>query len=348
MKHLVSVAILLLGILSVTPVYAVEKPVVYLTFDDGPSSDASTLLFLDLLDKYNAKATFFVAGYRVDDDPTMTLEMLNRGHALGNHTQNHPDLRNLSDSQIIDELQKVQLSVQKLTGLELTCYRPPYRGTNDRVRNQAASIGLTEWLWTVDTSDYRKNKEIISEELAKIKHQDVVLMHDGPDSREITYAALEEWMLINGNNYRFLPLPGCGGSVADIPFDFEQPSEWYQFDINRFTYVAEDFGVEVPYNIKESILHGNTLKDSIITQTKVDSSNLEMFIKEFYENKYLREATNSEIQFWSVALPSMSMEDFLLHHSVAPEMHIRYPQINGCSGIGNEAYLCLYNQQPTL
>ena len=69
-----------------------NKPVVYLTFDDGPSADDVTDRILAVLDRHDAKATFFVTGGRVHANPEKVIRILAAGHGLGNHTHSHGNL----------------------------------------------------------------------------------------------------------------------------------------------------------------------------------------------------------------------------------------------------------------
>src|SRR5262249_23719318 len=96
-----------------------------LTFDDGPNP-ATTPALLDLLDRYDARATFFLIGRYVRACPDLAAEIARRGHLLGNHTDTHPNLLWLSTSQIFDEFARCALSILRATGQRPTLMRPPY------------------------------------------------------------------------------------------------------------------------------------------------------------------------------------------------------------------------------
>src|SRR5882757_5327892 len=85
-----------------------------LTFDDGPNP-AVTPRLLDLLDRYDARATFFVIGRHVRACPGLTAELVRRGHSLGNHTDTHPNLLWLSKAQVLDELRRCAGSILQAT-----------------------------------------------------------------------------------------------------------------------------------------------------------------------------------------------------------------------------------------
>ena len=129
-------------------------PIVYLTFDDGPSFDDVTASLLDVLAAYDVKATFFPIGNWLPRDPVTSQRLADEGHAIGNHSTTHPRLNLLTREEVISELQGGQNLINAYTGVTPTCYRPPYGATSDEVRDAAASLGLIEWMWTLSTNDF--------------------------------------------------------------------------------------------------------------------------------------------------------------------------------------------------
>src|ERR1700746_404433 len=99
-------------------------PLLALTFDDGPNP-AITPALLDLLDKYNAKATFFMIGRFVLERPGLPREVAARGPLYGNHTQTHPNLFWLGPHAIRSELQQCQSALQDVTAGAAKMFRPP-------------------------------------------------------------------------------------------------------------------------------------------------------------------------------------------------------------------------------
>src|SRR5699024_10558867 len=155
---------------------APDKKRVALTFDDGPHP-TNTLEILQLLEDYQAKATFFVLGNRVDFYPDLTKEIAARGHELGNHTWNHKDLTALSEEEINQEIQLVNDRIEKITGQPPRLYRPPYGAKNDLVQEV---VGLTEVLWTIDTEDWKSHDpdKILSVVKENVTDGSIILMHD--------------------------------------------------------------------------------------------------------------------------------------------------------------------------
>jgi len=196
-----------------TPVIAdTTKPIIYLTFDDGPSSDGVTDAFLELLERHNARATFFVTGARVQLNPEKIVRIIDGGHAIGNHTTNHTLLTNLPDHQVINEFNTTTDRVIDAGGSYLSCFRAPFGATNIRVKQIASQLGMTSIGWDIDTRDWdsRAGIDEILLQLDDVYGHSVVLMHDGPGSRWKTLEALTIWMDDMAQSFEFRALPQCG------------------------------------------------------------------------------------------------------------------------------------------
>lgn len=154
----------------------VEKKKVALTFDDGPHPTV-TMQILDILEKYNAKATFFMLGKQVENNPAITLEVLNRGHELGNHSYSHPQLTKLSASAVTWELDHTSQAIYDVTGEYPTVFRPPYGATNASVESLT---NLPAILWSVDTYDWKHRNPYLLFQTVKANVHDgaIILMHD--------------------------------------------------------------------------------------------------------------------------------------------------------------------------
>jgi len=169
-----------------------ERGQVALTFDDGPS--AYTQAVLDVLADKGVHATFFVIGDYVNASTAPLLEAMSAaGHSVQNHTRSHPHLAPLSDVQIVEQLATTSDRVEQATGVRPSCFRPPYGSTGPRVRSVAASRGLSEVLWSTDTSDFERPgaEVIVARALADADGRPLtILMHDGGGTRNQTIAAL--------------------------------------------------------------------------------------------------------------------------------------------------------------
>ena len=177
-----------------------------ITFDDGPNP-AITPALLNLLEKYDAKATFFVIGQFVRACPELTQEIAGRGHLLGNHTDTHPNLFWLSRKAIADELRRCQDALEAATGTRAAHFRPPWGYRNPWVAGAARALGMQTVMWTLMPGDWKApNADWLSARMQPIAEHaarasgmaggDVLCLHDGAHrglggDRSTTLAALE-------------------------------------------------------------------------------------------------------------------------------------------------------------
>ncbi|MEQ8173252.1 MAG: polysaccharide deacetylase family protein [Candidatus Eremiobacterota bacterium] len=158
-----------------------EKTVA-LTFDDGPHLKY-TLLLLDVLRKYNIKATFFVVGSMAEKYPFLLKHIYDDGHLIANHTYHHKNLITLSEEEAVLEWQACNNVIKYILNIDVFFCRPP-GGNYDRiVLDSAVRAGLSTVFWTANSGDYEKpGEEIIADKvLYRITPGGIVLMHDGVD-----------------------------------------------------------------------------------------------------------------------------------------------------------------------
>ncbi len=153
-----------------------DRPMLALTFDDGPSP-AYTRELLDLFEKYNSRATFFMVGYNIDNYPELVKEVARRGFQVANHTVSHDYLNKISLEKATKE---VHDNVAKLRALGITgpiYLRPPYGEYNTQV---AAMVETPMIGWDVDSEDWKtKDRTGVYEMIIRTsKDGDVVLCHD--------------------------------------------------------------------------------------------------------------------------------------------------------------------------
>lgn len=159
---------------------------VLLTFDDGPHPEA-TPAALRLLRRYNARAVFFVVGKRIERAPHLLRQILDEGHALGNHSFAHQNGGQPALPAYVKDLAKCQEQVEKLTGERPKFFRPPQGRFSVTSVVAPKVLGLTTMLWSVDAHDWGlKSDEAASAAadrlaehlLAKPSRDDIVLLHD--------------------------------------------------------------------------------------------------------------------------------------------------------------------------
>lgn len=161
-----------------------KDKLIALTFDDGPST-ATTGKLLDALKKRKAKATFFVLGSRINAETAPLLKRMEaEGHVVGNHSQNHKNLRYLSASGIKTEMHTAAKKIKAVLGHYPTIMRCPGGNYDDEVKAYARGAGVSIIQWSVDTRDWesRNVKSIINtafnSSYSKIQDGSIVLMHD--------------------------------------------------------------------------------------------------------------------------------------------------------------------------
>ncbi|MFC9694496.1 polysaccharide deacetylase family protein [Kribbella sp. NPDC056951] len=177
------------------PVAPVTTPLptkyVVLTFDDGPDP-AYTPKVLEVLAKYDVKATFFEVGKNVARHPELTKRIHAAGHTIQNHTWNHADLRHQTAAGFRKQVGDTDQAIRSAAGVTPTCLRPPYGGVSTTVRQRAKALGKELVLWTIDSRDWSKPGPAVIEKrvLGGVKSGSVILMHDGGGNRSQTIAAL--------------------------------------------------------------------------------------------------------------------------------------------------------------
>jgi peptidoglycan/xylan/chitin deacetylase (PgdA/CDA1 family) len=153
-----------------------NKPMVALTFDDGPSKDYTSII-LDTLKENNSRATFFVLGSEVKDNEEILVRMVNEGNEIGNHSYNHKDLTSISDYELYQQIVGTDELIEDITGITPPVMRPPYGYVDDSI---ASRIYKPIIMWSLDTLDWenRNSETICSNILDNVKDGDIVLMHD--------------------------------------------------------------------------------------------------------------------------------------------------------------------------
>ncbi len=198
-----------------------------LTFDDGPNA-AYTAQILDILEKYNAKATFFVNGYNLSSSRANLLKRaVSMGCEIGNHTENHKNLKELTAEELYEEIQSVNERIYDLCGYEVTLLRPPGGNTNLSVMQRMYDMGfrMPTIMWNNDSRDWEYNSQyrkgtLTREEAIRLTYDEmmkwpfdgaILLMHD---IWEITPDVLERLLQkLSQEGYQFI-------TISEM-FDFE-------------------------------------------------------------------------------------------------------------------------------
>lgn len=191
------------------PIYCVQtdKPQIALTFDAAWGNE-DTKTILDILAKHEVKATFFMTGGWVSSYPDDVKAILAAGHDLGNHSENHKNMSQLSDREKTSELMTVHNKVKELTGYDMFLFRPPYGDYDNAVVLNARENGYYPIQWDVDSLDWKDyGVEAIIDTVCNHKHLgngSIILCHNGA---KYTAQALETMITnLKSKGYEFVPV----------------------------------------------------------------------------------------------------------------------------------------------
>ncbi len=190
-----------------------EEKVLYLTFDAG-YENGYTGQILDVLEKHNAPAAFFLVGNYLEKNADLVRRMVEQGHIVGNHTMNHPDMSRIADKEsFAKQLQQVEALFLEITGKELPkFYRPPQGIYSQENLKMAKELGYKTVFWSLAYADWDNNRQPTREYafgklMPRTHNGAVVLLHStSKTNAEILDELLTKW---EQEGYRF-------GSVAEL------------------------------------------------------------------------------------------------------------------------------------
>ena len=151
-----------------------------ITFDDGPNAKY-TLEVLDILNRYNAKATFFCIGQNIEKHPDILRVITDNGHAIGNHSYSHNVMIDFnSTANWLHEINQTDTIIQNVIGKKTTLFRPPFGVTTPKLAKALKSTGHHVIGWNIRSYDtVLKNPEKIVQNITKqIQPGAVILLHD--------------------------------------------------------------------------------------------------------------------------------------------------------------------------
>jgi len=224
-----------------------QQKKVAITFDDGPDPQWTPQI-LNVLKKYNAKATFFLIGAEVEKFPGVAKRIYSEGHEIGNHTFTHPDISNISKRYFEVELNLTERLFESKLGVKPIFFRPPYAideapDTADQVRPLELSqdLGYIAVGEKIDPNDWRDNprrpaKDLADDVLANLppcapgnlRCGNIILLHDGGGDRSQTVLALD--MILKGlkeRGYQVVPVSELMGKTrADVMPPISTNERW--------------------------------------------------------------------------------------------------------------------------
>lgn len=191
------------------PIYCVDSPEkkVALSFDAAWGNE-DTQAILDILAKYNVHVTFFMTGGWVETYPDDVKAIAAAGHDLGNHSENHKQMSQLSKEECKEEIQKVHDKVKALTGIDMTLFRPPYGDYNNTLVESVKELGYHCIQWDVDSLDWKDyGVDSIIDTVVNNNHLgngSIILCHNGA---KYTKDALESMITgLQDKGYTIVPV----------------------------------------------------------------------------------------------------------------------------------------------
>ena len=194
-----------------------------ITFDDGPHP-VHTEKILDILKKYNVKATFFIIGANAEKLPDIVKRTFDEGHELGNHTYNHVFVNRVSDEKLREEIAAMDKVIFDITGTRPIVFRPPGGAYNDKKVEIISETGhkCILWSWWQDTRDWScpPVDKVVHTVVSNLHDGDIVLFHDFNSGNTPTVEALEIIIpdLIS-KNYEFVSVSEL---ISEVPCDNEE------------------------------------------------------------------------------------------------------------------------------
>ena len=157
-----------------------EKKKVAITFDDGPNPDYTPDLLKGLKER-GVSAAFFLLGKEVEKYPELVEQMHAEGHLIGTHSYEHVNLCNLTDEKAIEQVDKTNALIEKITGERPQFIRPPYGCWK---KNLDYKTSMIEVLWDVDPLDWKTGNSdvVVSRVLKNVEEGDIILLHDASAS----------------------------------------------------------------------------------------------------------------------------------------------------------------------
>lgn len=131
-----------------------RKNCMCLTFDSA-YINKYTYKILDILDKYNIKSTFFMTYEFMEKNPKQIMDIIARGHEIGNHSTTHPDFNKIKDNKIVKEVMKAHNFIKDLVGVDMCLFRFPFGSYSPRTVSLLKNMGYYPIQWTLDSVDWK-------------------------------------------------------------------------------------------------------------------------------------------------------------------------------------------------
>ena len=205
------------------PIYCVQRDQKMLSISfDAAWGNEDTQQLIDILGRYDVKATFFVVGEWVDKYPESVKALADAGHEVMNHSNTHAHFSQLSTDEIIADVTACNDKIEAVTGVRPTLIRPPYGEYDDHVITAIRSMGMEPIQWDVDSLDWKELSaaEITERVTTKVQPGSIVLFHNAAIHTPEALLGILEALLQEG--YTFVPISELilpGAYNADYTID---------------------------------------------------------------------------------------------------------------------------------
>lgn len=183
------------------PIYCVgrDNKQVSLTFDAAWGNE-DTQLLIDILGRYNVKATFFVVADWVKRYPESVKALHDAGHEVMNHSSTHAHFSKLTADEIIADINNCNDKVEAVTGVRPILFRPPFGEYDDHVIKTLNGMGMYTIQWDVDSLDWKDipASDILSRIKSKTKSGSIILFHNAAKHTPEALPSIIEWLIQNG------------------------------------------------------------------------------------------------------------------------------------------------------
>ncbi|MEA5594585.1 polysaccharide deacetylase family protein [Rivularia sp. UHCC 0363] len=185
-----------------------NKKIIALTFDDGPWKN-STRQTLDILKKNNIKATFFVVGQALKNNPQLGKQIITEGHAIANHTWHHW-YHFMNPQAAAFEIDKTTELIYQVTGVKTNLFRPPGGHLSNGLVSHARNQKYATLMWSADSRDFQQPAPatLVNNVIKNAGPGGIILLHDGGGDRTRTIQALPQIIAkLKQQGYSFVTIP---------------------------------------------------------------------------------------------------------------------------------------------
>ncbi len=172
-----------------------QEKVIYFTFDDGPTPVVTNKV-LAILAEYDAKATFFCIGKNINENLAIYQQILEEGHAIGNHTYNHVKGWRSSNINYLNDIKRTQDIIDPtLPDLSPKLFRPPYGRLKPSQGKLLQNLGYHIIMWDVLPIDWDSSiskKQVLQNMITHTENGSIIVLHDSVKAADNMLYALHK------------------------------------------------------------------------------------------------------------------------------------------------------------